>query len=205
LDAAMKVFVREGYRGATTRKIAEEAEVNEVTLFRKFKSKDNILRAVITENRELTLQQFNSIVQREKSTEITTFLRDLGHGIMKLMEEKKMDLLILLIAEGRKKPDVAEILSIVPKTMLKRLSEYFEEQMEHGDMRSINPQVAAFTFISYIVYSNLIKGIIGDILGDDKKAFNDFIDIFTRGVVSPEHKELRKDFLEGELANKTPV
>jgi len=41
LDAALKVFSTEGYAGATTRKIAQEANVTEVTLFRKFQSKEN--------------------------------------------------------------------------------------------------------------------------------------------------------------------
>lgn len=43
LDAAMRVVVEEGLRGATTRRIAEEAGVNEVTLFRRFGSKDHLL------------------------------------------------------------------------------------------------------------------------------------------------------------------
>jgi len=33
LDAAIRMFASEGYDGATTRKIAEAADVNEVTLF----------------------------------------------------------------------------------------------------------------------------------------------------------------------------
>jgi AcrR family transcriptional regulator len=39
LEAAMQVFAESGFRGATTRRIAEAAGVNEVTLFRHFKSK----------------------------------------------------------------------------------------------------------------------------------------------------------------------
>ena len=45
----MRVFAESGFRGATTRKIAEAAGVNEVTLFRQFKSKE----ALITEVAEL--------------------------------------------------------------------------------------------------------------------------------------------------------
>jgi AcrR family transcriptional regulator len=47
LKAAIKVFAETGTRGATTRRIAQEAEVNEVTLFRHFKSKDDLLRAAV--------------------------------------------------------------------------------------------------------------------------------------------------------------
>ncbi|NJD54393.1 MAG: helix-turn-helix transcriptional regulator [Candidatus Methanoperedens sp.] len=36
LEAALRMFAREGYDGATTRRIAEEAGVSEMTLFRKF-------------------------------------------------------------------------------------------------------------------------------------------------------------------------
>ena len=47
LNAAARAFARDGLRGATTREIAREAGVNEVTLFRHFKSKEQLLRAVL--------------------------------------------------------------------------------------------------------------------------------------------------------------
>lgn len=46
LEAAMRVFAEAGFRGATTRRIAEEAGVNEVTLFRQFKSKTALINEV---------------------------------------------------------------------------------------------------------------------------------------------------------------
>jgi len=47
LDAAIRVFAKEGVSGATTRKIAIAAKVNEVTLFRLFKNKEELLRQVV--------------------------------------------------------------------------------------------------------------------------------------------------------------
>jgi AcrR family transcriptional regulator len=47
LDAALRVFAETGYRGATTRRIAQEADVNEVTLFRQFGSKDELIREAV--------------------------------------------------------------------------------------------------------------------------------------------------------------
>jgi AcrR family transcriptional regulator len=47
LEAAEKVFSRDGFQGATTREIAREAQVNEVTLFRHFRSRDDLLRETI--------------------------------------------------------------------------------------------------------------------------------------------------------------
>jgi AcrR family transcriptional regulator len=48
LDAAMRVFINKGFLQATTQEIAKEAEVAEVTLFRKFTTKQNLFEAVIT-------------------------------------------------------------------------------------------------------------------------------------------------------------
>ena len=53
LEAAMRVFAESGFRGATTRRIAEEAGVNEVTLFRHFKSKNALIREAARRHAEL--------------------------------------------------------------------------------------------------------------------------------------------------------
>jgi AcrR family transcriptional regulator len=47
LEAAERVFARDGFQGATTREIAREAGVNEVTLFRHFRTRDDLLRETI--------------------------------------------------------------------------------------------------------------------------------------------------------------
>ena len=47
LEAAARVFAEAGFRGATTRRIAEEAGVNEVTLFRLFGSKAQLMAEAI--------------------------------------------------------------------------------------------------------------------------------------------------------------
>ncbi len=47
LAAAARVYTQYGFRGATTRRIAGEADVNEVTLFRTFGSKADLLEAML--------------------------------------------------------------------------------------------------------------------------------------------------------------
>ena len=58
LEAAAKVYALHGYRGATTRLIANEAGVNVVTLFRTFGSKESLFH-------ELALGQANATVVPE--------------------------------------------------------------------------------------------------------------------------------------------
>ena len=47
LLAAAQVYAEGGYHGATTRRIASAAGVNEITLFRQFGSKDVLLREAL--------------------------------------------------------------------------------------------------------------------------------------------------------------
>lgn len=47
VEATIKVFAEVGVRGATTRRIAQAADVNEVTLFRHFKTKEDLLHAAL--------------------------------------------------------------------------------------------------------------------------------------------------------------
>jgi AcrR family transcriptional regulator len=53
LQTALELFASQGITATTTRQIAEQAGVNEVTLFRQFGNKEGLLRAVINESPSL--------------------------------------------------------------------------------------------------------------------------------------------------------
>jgi AcrR family transcriptional regulator len=59
LNAAVQVFSQHGFRGSTTRRIADAAAVNEVTIFRYFGSKEALLQEAISASEETVL--FNSL------------------------------------------------------------------------------------------------------------------------------------------------
>jgi AcrR family transcriptional regulator len=49
LEAARKLFSKKGFKAVTTREIAKMADVNEVTIFRLFHSKENLFELVISQ------------------------------------------------------------------------------------------------------------------------------------------------------------
>ncbi len=191
LDAALRVFASEGYTGATTRKIADEANVAEVTLFRKFKSKENLLKEVLINNRTVfsSLDDLFHIFHKEKDIDLETELRILGKNIAKAMRDKKKDgkrrmFMFMLFEEGRRRPEVAKALSAFLQMNIKPLSEYFELQIENRKMRNVNSRSAAVTFVSYFVYTTLLREVFGDnFLGDNDEEIERFIDIFTKGIL----------------------
>ncbi|HWR25325.1 MAG TPA: TetR/AcrR family transcriptional regulator C-terminal domain-containing protein, partial [Methanosarcina sp.] len=88
---------------------------------------------------------------------------------------------------GRRRPEVAEILSSVFQMNIARLSEYFEMQIKNGKMRNVNPQSAALAFISYFAHISLLTGVFGDsFLGDNDEEIERFVDIFTKGILKAE-------------------
>lgn len=63
LDAALTVFAKEGYKSATTRSIAEESGFTEMTLFRKFDTKENLFDAAIVQNNERFQKDFMDLME----------------------------------------------------------------------------------------------------------------------------------------------
>ena len=49
VGSALSLFAQQGITATTTKQIAEQADVNEVTLFRQFGSKQGLLLAVLKE------------------------------------------------------------------------------------------------------------------------------------------------------------
>ena len=91
--------------------------------------------------------------------------------------------MFMLFEEGRRRPEVAEVLSSVIQMNITPLSEYFRLQIINGKMRNINPRSAALTFVSYFVYTSLLRGVFGDnFLGGSDEEIERFLDIFTKGI-----------------------
>ena len=190
LKAAMKTIVREGYDGATTKLIADEAGINEVTLFRKFHSKENILQAVIMQQRDNALQALTSAFlgrgvhedDKGNAPRIATTLTELGYRLIEFMKTR-MDLMILLISEGRRKPSVAKVISSIPQDMIVQLRKLFEEQMRLKKIRDVDPQLAAVTFLGFLFYYSLMKELFDDkVIKENKGILDGFVDIFLNGV-----------------------
>jgi len=102
LAAAARVYAQYGFRGATTRLIANEAGVNEVTLFRTFGSKAELLRAMLQSEVSATAAPILGDDIRDPATALTEWCADMlgylrGHS----------HLVRKTIAEAEERPDAA--------------------------------------------------------------------------------------------------
>ncbi|MGM0396201.1 MAG: TetR/AcrR family transcriptional regulator [Bacillota bacterium] len=92
IEAAMKLFVQNGYKGTTTVQIAEAAGISEVTLFRNFASKRDIfLQGVIPVLTETLEESLASDENESPKEALERFLVDRltviseNHGVVRLI------------------------------------------------------------------------------------------------------------------------
>lgn len=183
LKAARIIFSKNGYHRSTTIKIAKEAGVNEITIFRKFKSKENLLIAVVENNLNETLDTLDHILCKEKSTDIKTCIKDLGITLKQFLDDR-MDFILMMINEGKIRPDIKDSFTLFRIKLLEHLRDYFIDQINKGYIQKIDPNVLAYALFSFIFYKSLSEKIFEDeLLIDDEKTFEDYTEILINGIL----------------------
>ncbi|MFT3783617.1 MAG: TetR/AcrR family transcriptional regulator [Nibricoccus sp.] len=87
IEAAARVFARDGLTGATTREIAKEAGVNEVTLFRHFRSKERLLAAVVKQNFGNQTSGLNTPMEFVATTDLRADLANVADAYGRQLKE----------------------------------------------------------------------------------------------------------------------
>ena len=75
MRATFRILQKEGFAKATTKKIAAEAEVNEVTIFRKFQNKNNLVETTKEYYLQILLKQLEEIFDFNEDDEIDDYFQ----------------------------------------------------------------------------------------------------------------------------------
>ncbi|MFQ5420540.1 MAG: TetR/AcrR family transcriptional regulator, partial [Anaerolineae bacterium] len=94
IDAAAQVFAEFGYARATTRKIAAEADVNEVTLFRYFGNKQNLFTAVL--NQHAIPPEATTLFTINQNTGYPEAMLNMGRFVMRILWERREAIRMML-------------------------------------------------------------------------------------------------------------
>lgn len=144
LDAALRLFARQGYDGTTTKDLAAAAGVAEGTLFRHFTNKKAILVEVAT-------QGWISIL-----TDLLTELSEMGSykAVAQVMRRRMLrmrensNMMRVCFMEAQFHPELREkIQSEVIEKMTDVAEAFFQTAMERGIYRPVNPKIVAQVFL----------------------------------------------------------
>jgi AcrR family transcriptional regulator len=100
IKATLQLIWKYGFQGATTKKIADAAGVNEVTIFRKFKNKENLI-AETYNTADLKMYPLKNFLKKDFST-VEEFLNEFGLMIFKQFLKNKESHLLCLKEIGNK-------------------------------------------------------------------------------------------------------
>jgi AcrR family transcriptional regulator len=151
LEAAARLFGEHGYRGATTRRIALEAGVSEVTLFRQFGTKDALLREALgPSSRRLQvapLPETPGNVQRELVGWCAAYLRQL-RAARKVIRKS--------LGEFVDRPRVARRAAALPTAATRMLREYLERASRQRALPAEFDVTAAATVLTGVLFADAI-------------------------------------------------
>jgi AcrR family transcriptional regulator len=184
LAAAAQVFTNEGYAGATTRAIAAEAGVNEVTLFRNFGNKKALLLAVI--ERFSALPGLGALAG-QLTGDYREDLARIAAVFMEMLGRNRRHIL-MTIAEAQRDPEIREIVALPPARQRQMLGQYLRQQMERGVVRDLpNPDLVAQSFFGMFLEYHLAQLLLPEAEADavpPEEVVAQLVDLFVQGTVA---------------------
>jgi AcrR family transcriptional regulator len=138
LKAAETVFSRKGYERATTREIADAADVSEGTIYNYFGSKNDLLNAVARSfaddiTNEIASMESNSL--QEMMIELLT---------ARLRSGRERRLLMLFLFEAHLSPDVhRNYIQDAVQRIISAIEARFRREIQSGVVRPVDPAIAA--------------------------------------------------------------
>ena len=196
LHAAARVYAQHGWRGATTRRIAVEAGVNEVTLFRQFGSKDALLDLMMREcarvEQDATFPQEPVDPEQELLDWVTVHHTALV-GMRAIVRQ--------MMSDADERPDAANCATHGPSAAMAQVREYVVTLRRHGwvtESGEVSPAEvrAAVTMLMGAVFAD---GMNRDIMPTMftqpvPETLRAYVRIFLRGVGAlrePSHRTAR--------------
>lgn len=184
VDATIFLLDKEGMNGTTTKKIAKKAEVSEVTVFRKFKSKDNLLKIAKIYYSDYFLEKISDIFTNYEDTDLESLLKHIWGKLVNFLDNN-LDIIKIALDELMSSPEEEKIFSKFSDEVLKNLTNIFQEQIDKEKIRKINPSAAALTVFSVIVEGIIFWKFESKVSNDDtNKYLDDFLDIFINGITN---------------------
>lgn len=182
INATFDILQKEGFEKTTTKKIAREAGVNEVTIFRKFENKKNLINITKEYYFKKFLKKIEAIFDFTGDETIEEYLNKNFEGLFN-MTDQDFSIIKVAMEEVRDIPEKKLLISVITYTMLDKLEEFFKLQIEKGTIRDVDARVLGITCFSVTFQSIVLRKIYSKSEEiDSQKYANGFLDILYNGI-----------------------
>ncbi len=185
VNSARRLFVKNGYGATTTDDIAADCRISKQTLYRLFPGKAALFAAVVETHR----QKWFDLPRDDDDVPLAEALAQIFMvDISDEADQERVDVIRLVLAEGRNFPELAEILKRQGAEYSRaQLAEFLARQCERGRLK---PQDTAETaqILMDMVFGAIIMKNIGDMDWPDgaqrRRHIRICIDIFLHGLLA---------------------
>lgn len=184
VKATFKLLQKDGLEKTTTKKIAAEAGVNEVTVFRKFENKKNLIEFIKNYYLDLLIAELNEIFEYSEDESIEEYLKICFFGILNLSDD---DFSILKVAmeEVRSTPDKKPLISEVTELIFDKLEEFFKSKIDSGAIKDTNPKSLAILCFNSLFQSVILWKVYNINFGFETNHYvDDLLGIMLEGISS---------------------
>ena len=126
INASLCVLEQYGLSGTTTKKIANEANVSEVTIFRKFKNKDLLIKACKDYFVEDLLNKLDRILDFDENIETNDYLKLIFNKIVNL-SDYELTIIKIALEEIDKVSIENNILLKINEKLILKLKDFFAD------------------------------------------------------------------------------
>jgi AcrR family transcriptional regulator len=181
LQAAIVVFAESGFRGATTRRIAEAADVNEVTLFRLFGTKKALLEEAVAQSQAATGGAADAFLPDEPGdveAELTAWAR--VHW--RAMRERRA-VIRKMMSEAEEHPHMTACLSDGWKRTHAAVERYLQRLRDRGDIAADVPITTAVSMLSGTLFADAMgRDLKRTAFPPERTAVTEYLTLFLRAL-----------------------
>jgi AcrR family transcriptional regulator len=164
LEAAIGVFAQHGFDAATTDDIARAAGLSKGGLYWHFKSKDDILAAILVQLFDQELGVLQRLIAAEGA--VAPRLRQLvAQGVAAVIElEQLLPVMLEFYALAARKSDVRQFLQKYYQRYHQLLAELFEQGFARDEFQRGTAEAAAITLIGQLEGIGLLWAIVPELV-----------------------------------------
>ncbi len=183
LDAALESFAEKGFSGTSTKEIARRAKVNEVTVFRQFKSKRALFSAVITERSPVI--DIAARVRFDVKAPVDELLADNVRIVLRMLRANRQ-LYFVVLGDAWRQPKMRIIAyEETVKKGIEMVAALMRGLMDADKIRRMDPEIAARTLMGVVQFHFLTTEVMGGGSPgqeEEERMVRGFVSIFLNGM-----------------------
>src|SRR5512135_2307898 len=139
LKATLKLISEKGYLGATTREIAQEAGVTELTLFRHFGSKERLFEELL--NSYTVLPKLKELLPELRDTSYEKALELIAMRVLLTLKERKAMIKIMYTEVTIYPEKIRAVYNRFVDEVRATVAGFFETMQRRGDLTNCSPDM----------------------------------------------------------------